>query len=126
MGIAKVKQVAEATVTSVNKGPGTFPYMAPEMFKKSRRGPTVDIYSLGCLFIELFGRKRVWPGLDLAAIMVKVVGSFEDPPQKPDTTHLHPPFGDLCSKMCNLDASMRPNSREVLEMIKNIQVKVIV
>ena len=32
MGIAKVKQVSEATVTSVSKGPGTYPYMAPEMF----------------------------------------------------------------------------------------------
>lgn len=31
MGIAKVKQAAEATITLVNKSPGTFPYMAPEM-----------------------------------------------------------------------------------------------
>ena len=63
MGIAKVKKAAEATVTSVNKGPGTFPYMAPEMFKSSPQGPAVDIYSPGCLFIELFGRRRVWPDL---------------------------------------------------------------
>jgi serine/threonine protein kinase len=70
MGIAKVKRVAEATVTAVTKGPGTFPYMAPEMFKKSHRGPAVDIYSLGCLFIELFGKQRVWPDLDQTAIMM--------------------------------------------------------
>ena len=44
MGIAKVKQVSEATVTSVSKGPGTYPYMAPEMFKKSHRGTPVDIF----------------------------------------------------------------------------------
>lgn len=55
MRIAKVKKAAKATVTSVNKGPGTFPYMAPEMFKSSRRGLAVDIYSLGCLFIDSLG-----------------------------------------------------------------------
>ena len=65
MGIAKVKQVAEATATSINKGPGAYPYMAPETFRKSKRGPAVDIYSLGCLFIELFGRQHVWPDLDI-------------------------------------------------------------
>ena len=59
MGLAKVKQLTESTVTCVNKGPGTFPYMAPEMFKESRRGPAADIYSLGCLFIVLFSRKSM-------------------------------------------------------------------
>ena len=92
MGIVKVKKAAEATVTSVNKGPGTFPYMAPEMFKSSRRGPAVDIYSLGCLFIELFVRKRVWPDLDATAIMMKVVGSYDTPPVMPDTL---PPLSSI-------------------------------
>ena len=122
MGIAKVKQVAETTITSVSKGPGTYPYMAPEMFKKSRRGPAVDIYSLGCLLIELFGRKRVWPDLDVTDIIMKVVGSYESPPQMPNTSHLPAPFGEFCSKLCNLDASQRP-SIQVLEMIKDIELK---
>lgn len=120
MGIAKVKQAAEATVTSMNKGPGTFPYMAPEMFLCSRRGPAVDIYSLGCLFIELFGRRRVWPGLDATAIMMKVVGSFDTPPQMPDTSHLDQPFGNLCSMLCQIDATKRPNIKEVLSMVKGL------
>lgn len=77
MGIAKIKQLTDASVTCVSRGPGTFPYMAPEMFKESRRGSAVDVYSLGCLYIELFGKKRVWPGLDGPAIMIKVLGSYE-------------------------------------------------
>lgn len=121
MGIAKVKKAAEATVTSVNKGPGTFPYMAPEMFKSSRRGPAVDIYSLGCLFIELFGRKRVWPDLDATAIMVKVVGSYDTPPEMPDTSHLCHPFGGFCSKLCQIEPSKRPNIQEVLRMVKDLR-----
>ena len=54
MGIAKVKRVAETAVTSLSKGPGTYPYMAPEMFRKGRYGSPADIYSLGCLLIELW------------------------------------------------------------------------
>lgn len=52
MGVTKLKQLSEATVTSTSRGPGTFPYMAPEMFKKVRRGCPVAIYSLGCLYLE--------------------------------------------------------------------------
>ena len=83
-----MKQLSETTVTSVSKGPGTLPYMAPEMFKKSKRGPAVDVYSLGYLFIELFGRQRVWPGLDGPDIMLKVLGSYDTPPEGPETSHL--------------------------------------
>ena len=67
LGIAKIKEFSDLTMTCQEKGPETFPYMAPEMFKVSRRGAAVDIYSLGC--IELFGQKRVWQGLDGPSIM---------------------------------------------------------
>ena len=120
MGIAKVKQVAEATVTSVSKGPGTYPYMAPEMFKKSHRGTPVDIYSLGCLFVELFARRRVWPNLDAPDIMMRVMGSYETPPQMPDTSDIKKPFDDICHKLCQLEAAKRPHSGDVLMMLKNV------
>ena len=33
MGLSKLKEASQATVTTVSKGPtGTYPYMAPEMF----------------------------------------------------------------------------------------------
>lgn len=120
MGIAKVKQITDASVTCVSKGPGTFPYMAPEMFKASRRGAPVDIYSLGCLYIELFGRKRVWRGLDGPAIMQQVLGSYEVPPQGPSTSHLPSEIGNLCSKLCALDPSRRPKSHQVFEAVQEI------
>ena len=120
MGLAKVKQLTESTVTCISKGPGTFPYMAPEMFKESRRGPAADIYSLGCLFIELFSRKRVWPGLDGPGIMLKVLGSYNSPPQGPNTSHLPPMVQDLCTKLTNLEPSKRPKSNDVLEMVSEL------
>ena len=74
MGIARVKRVAETTITSVSKGLGTYPYMDPQMFKTGYRGPPVDKYSLGCLLIELFGKRRVWPGVDGPDIIVQIMG----------------------------------------------------
>lgn len=122
MGIARTKTLTEASVTCKNRGPGTYPFMAPEMFTSSRRGPPVDIYSLGCLFIELFGKQRVWPKLDGPAIMQKVIGSYKVPPQAPSTSHLLPMFADLCTHMCNLDARRRPNSKDVLDKLKDITI----
>ena len=65
MGVTRVNKATEATVTSTGKGPGTFPYVAPEMFRKARRGTAVDIYSLDCTLLELFGSRRVWPNVIL-------------------------------------------------------------
>lgn len=93
--------------------------MAPEMFRKSHRGPAVDIYSLGCLFIELFGRRRVWLDLDGPDIMVQILGSFDTPPRLPDTSHLKEPFDSLCLKMCEHDPAKRPSSGEVQRMLED-------
>ena len=65
------------------------PLYDPEMFGASRRGTEVDIYSLGCLNIELFGEQRVRSGLSNGIeIMQKMCGSFGTPPMMPKTDHL--------------------------------------
>ena len=88
--------------------------MAPEMYKKSHRGPAADIYSLG------FGRQRIWENLDGAEIMLKILGAFNCPPRAPCTTHLVPVYDYLCSQMCSLDATLRPSSDQVLSLMKQI------
>ena len=89
MGIAKLREVTHTTVTTASKvAMGTYPYMAPEMFGSGHRNAAVDIYSLGCLYIELFGGNRVWPGIsDGMQIMQKVCGSFHSAPEMPATSH---------------------------------------
>lgn len=121
LGIAKTKRLTEISFTCQGKGPGTFPYMSPEMFTQSRRGPAADIYSLGCLFIELFGRRRIWPKMDGPAIMQKVLGSYKTPPQGPSAAHLRVVYAHLCSKMTNLVANLRPSSRDILSAVKQIE-----
>ena len=121
MGIAKMKQVAEATRTSLGKGPGTFPYMAPEMFKKGHRGTPVDIYLLGCPFIELFGRGCVWLDLDGPHIMLKVMGSYDTPPEMPDISHLNSDYQKICFELCQLQPDKRPNIAQVVGMINSLK-----
>ncbi len=106
-------------MTTVTKGPtGTIPYMAPEMFGPGHRGTGVDIYSLGCLYIELFGEKRVWGDLDGMQVMQKVCGSFNTPPVMPTTSHLPKQYVNVCEACCQLDPKNRPNITAVLKMLE--------
>ena len=101
-------------------GPGTFPYMAPEMFRCAHRGPPVDVYSLGCLFIELFGSKSMWGELTNMEIMQKVCGAYNVPPEMPSVEHLDHQLRPICKRCCQLDAAARPLAREVLKMIQAV------
>ena len=119
MGVTELKKVGEATITATSKGPGTYPYMAPEMFRKARRGPPVDVYSLGCLYLELFGRRRVWPGLDCTEIMM-VCGSYDTPPRMPSLNHLDRIYLEVCGSCCQLESANRPTVDDILDMLARL------
>ena len=92
------------------------------MFSASHRGTAVDIYSLGCLYIELFGERKVWPGLTNAVeIMQKVCGSFNNPPTMPKTDDLPLLYANICNSCCQLNAKDRINIDAVLEKLNNIK-----
>lgn len=99
MGMSKLRQATQATVTTVTNPAGTTPYMAPEMFQAGHQGKPVDVYALGCLYIELFGQKRVWRDLDGMQIMQKVC--VQQPPQMPSSSHLKPVYQELSNDACN-------------------------
>ena len=52
--------------------------------------------------------------------MLKVLGSYNTPPQGPNTSHLPPMVQDLCAKLTNLEPSERPKSSDVLEMVSKL------
>ena len=107
-------------MTSTAKGPGTHPYMAPEMFKKARRGVAVDIFSLGCLYLELFCRRRVWPGLNSTEIMMKVCGSYDTPPRMTDLGDLAVEYREICGSCLQLEQLHRPTINEVVDMLRKL------
>ena len=88
-------------MTTVSNAIGTYSYMAPEMFEAAHRSTAVDIYSLGCLYIELFGEKRGWEGItDGLQIMQKVCGTFNNPPTMPRVDHLPKMYENICKGCC--------------------------
>ena len=119
MGVTELKQAAQVTMTSSSKGPRMYPYMAPEMFKKGKRGRAVDIYSLGCLYLEVFSRCRVWPGLDSTEIMM-VCGSYDSPPCMPDLSDINGVHLEICGSCLQLNQTSRPKIDEVVDMLRKL------
>ena len=118
MGIAKLKEASQATLTTVHGTPtGTYPYMAPEMFSEARRGKGVDVYAFGCLCIELFGQKRLWKGLSGPQIMGKVCGY---PPVLPNSSHLTTAEREVCNSCCQHKAEDRLGMSDILPLIRDM------
>lgn len=120
LGIAKLKEAGEVTLTATHAGPGTVPYMAPEVFLKKKRGLAVDVYSFGCLLIELFGRQRVWGSYDQAQIMMQVLGSFNTPSVGPATGHLCGVREEVCTLCTQIDPISRPTIQRVLQILESL------
>lgn len=121
MGISKLRKTMQTMTTASRSPKGTYPYMAPEMFTvEGHRGTAADVYSAGCLFIKLFGRRRVWPGLDAMQIMNKICGTFNCPPVMPNTSHLREPYRKLCTDCCQLDYTKRIKMDGVVQALQDI------
>ena len=67
---------------------GTYPSMAPEIKQeRAHRGKAVDIYCIGCLFIELFDGELMWPGEGPAAFSRHSPGKVQVPGFSDDDTY---------------------------------------
>ena len=51
---------------------GTPGFQSPEQLKAQRVDGLCDVYSFGCVLIELFGEQEIWSGLSHFQIMYKV------------------------------------------------------
>lgn len=70
--------------------------------------------------MELFGRRHAWPNLDAPGIMMWIVGSYDTPPQMPDTSDIKEPYNEICHKVCQMEAAKRSKSGDVLTMLNSI------
>merc|ERR1712190_644576 len=60
---------------------GSIPWMAPEVTWDARYGRKADIWSFGCLMIEMATAEHPWGNFDnLMAAMIKIGMSMEMPP----------------------------------------------
>ena len=114
LGVAKLQDQLATLKTCMGPGAGTVPYKAPEMFRDAKRSRQVDIYSFGCLLIELSTKQRVWGELNATQITAKVLGAYQVPPQRPSTSDVPQIYQAMCEQCTKLEPEERPTAMELL------------
>jgi mitogen-activated protein kinase kinase kinase len=83
---------------------GTVFWMAPEVINTQKKGYSfkIDIWSIGCVVLEMWAGTRPWLGEEIVAVMFKLFQS-KLPPPVPDGLVLSPLADDFrkkCFAMC--------------------------
>ena len=109
---------------------GSLFWMAPEMLHNNKKGynAKIDIWSLGCVFIEMFAGRRPWEQDDFVSVMFKVrtcvtalcgegklislvqVDTKKMAPPVPDDVHLSTEADDFRLKCFTEDPAERPTA----------------
>ncbi|RYO77399.1 hypothetical protein DL766_007910 [Monosporascus sp. MC13-8B] len=99
-----------------NSMTGTPMYMSPEVIKGENpgRAGAVDVWSLGCVILEMATGRRPWSNLDNEwAIMYNIAQG--NPPQLPSVDQLSPQGIDFLSRCFNRDPKERASAVELLQ-----------
>ncbi|KAF3291165.1 Suppressor of Sensor Kinase (SLN1) [Orbilia oligospora] len=119
-GAAKViakqgKTKVAATKPGINSMTGTPMYMSPEVIKGENKGKhgSVDIWSLGCVVLEMATGRRPWANLDNEwAVMWNIAAG--NPPQFPASDQLSEQGMDFLRLCFERDPRKRPTAAELL------------
>jgi len=99
---------------------GSMHWMAPEVIAHERYGRAADIWSFGCVAIEMGTAKVPWGKLDnpMAAV-IKIGMSEETPPLPEELSAVGENFISICVQR---DASLRPSATELLnhEFVRDV------
>ncbi|KAK4449537.1 MAP kinase [Podospora aff. communis PSN243] len=109
--------VQNLTSTKPNKSmTGTPMYMSPEVIKGENPGHVgaVDVWSLGCVILEMATGRRPWANLDNEwAIMYNIAQG--NPPQLPSPDQLSPQGVDFLKRCFVRDSKKRATAIELLQ-----------
>lgn len=100
----------------VTPAKGTPSYMAPEAWDPSSAGgmsTKTDIWSLGCMIIELLTGTPPWQGMEITAISNKVKDDREVPTIP---SGIPASLDQLLQRCFSYDERLRPEAREILEV----------
>ncbi|KAH8808224.1 BOS4, mitogen-activated protein kinase [Xylogone sp. PMI_703] len=109
--------VGDHNSTRANKTmTGTPMYMSPEVIKGENpgRAGAVDVWSLGCVILEMATGRRPWASLDNEwAIMYNIAQG--NPPQLPSSDQLSPQGIDFLKRCFTRDPKKRASAPELLQ-----------
>ena len=97
MTIAELTTPAKA-LTEKGTVVGTFQYMAPEILHGAEADARSDIFSLGCVFYEMFTGRRAFEGKSQLSVMTSILEKDPDPVSQ--ITPTSPPALDHTVKTC--------------------------
>jgi mitogen-activated protein kinase kinase kinase len=115
--IARQGRTLAANLTKPNKSmTGTPMYMSPEVIKGENPGKAgaVDVWSLGCVVLEMATGRRPWANLDNEwAIMYNIAQG--NPPQLPTSDQLSDSGIDFLKRCFARDPNKRATAVELLQ-----------
>ncbi|KZP00719.1 hypothetical protein CALVIDRAFT_209119 [Calocera viscosa TUFC12733] len=96
---------------------GTPMYMSPEVIKNDRRGRqgAMDIWSLGCVVLEMSTGRKPWSNLDNEWAIMFHIGVAAKPPPLPDQSQLSESGIDFIRRCLTIDPIHRPTATELME-----------
>lgn len=106
-------------ITKKNNG-GSPRYMAPELFdNKSKITEKVDIWSMGCIFTEIFGGPLPYEGINTLADLTREMLVNRRMPTIP--SHLPEPIQNIIRSCYNFDARLRPSAKQVFDQLRDVK-----
>lgn len=97
---------------------GSVFWMAPEVVQAARKGEQhgyngkVDIWSLGCVVLEMWAGRRPWQDTDAIAVIYELITKQKAPPVPPDVK-LGPDADDFRAKCFAIKPDERPSASEL-------------
>jgi len=103
-------------ITKRNNG-GSPRYMAPELFDcKTKITEKVDIWAMGCIFIEIFGGPLPYEGINTLPDLTREMLLHKRPPSLP--RHLPDTLKCVVRGCHNFEHRLRPSSRQAFEQLR--------
>lgn len=103
-------------ITKRNNG-GSPRYMAPELFDcRTKITEKVDIWAMGCIFIEIFGGTLPYDGINTLAELTREMLVHKRGPALPPT--IPEPLKRIIRGCHNFDHRLRPTSQQVFDQLR--------
>ena len=92
---------------------GSFPWMAPEVMKQAGYGRKADIWSLGCVVIEMLSGRPPWAGVENQVMLMMKVLVYSESPEIPKD--ISDTAKDFITKCLIREVTKRPSASELLK-----------
>merc|ERR1719326_1907668 len=103
-------------ITKRNNG-GSPRYMAPELFdNKSKITEKVDVWAMGCIFIEIFGGPLPYEGINTLADLTREMVVNKRTPVIP--VHIPGSIQQIIRSMLDFDHKRRPTAAKTVDELK--------